>query len=89
MVCVANGRFLTLLVSGGHTMLVLTEGIGQHTVLGSTIDDSGGEASQREGECQDVLVTTLFAQQWCPLSCSRSTFRILDLSKSLSARCPR
>jgi N6-L-threonylcarbamoyladenine synthase len=36
--------FLTLLVSGGHNMLVLTSGLGSHTILGSTLDDSIGEA---------------------------------------------
>mmetsp|Transcript_156378 Transcript_156378/g.501665 ORF Transcript_156378/g.501665 Transcript_156378/m.501665 type:complete len:680 (-) Transcript_156378:65-2104(-) len=36
--------FLTLLVSGGHNMAVLSRGIGNHTILGSTIDDSIGEA---------------------------------------------
>lgn len=36
--------FVTLLVSGGHNMAVLTRGIGQHLILGSTIDDSIGEA---------------------------------------------
>ena len=36
--------FLTLLVSGGHNMLVLTKGLGSHTILGSTLDDSIGEA---------------------------------------------
>uniref|UniRef100_K1P1Q4 N(6)-L-threonylcarbamoyladenine synthase n=1 Tax=Magallana gigas TaxID=29159 RepID=K1P1Q4_MAGGI len=36
--------FLTLLVSGGHNMLVLSRGAGDHTVLGSTLDDSIGEA---------------------------------------------
>lgn len=36
--------FMTLLVSGGHNMAVLTRGIGDHTILGSTIDDSIGEA---------------------------------------------
>lgn len=36
--------FLTLLVSGGHNMSVLTRGVGHHTILGSTIDDSIGEA---------------------------------------------
>ncbi|CAJ1446727.1 unnamed protein product [Effrenium voratum] len=36
--------FITLLVSGGHNMAVLTRGVGQHTILGSTIDDSIGEA---------------------------------------------
>jgi len=33
-----------LLVSGGHNMAVLTRGVGQHIILGSTIDDSIGEA---------------------------------------------
>ena len=35
---------LTLLVSGGHSMLVLQRGPGQHAVLGETIDDAAGEA---------------------------------------------
>merc|ERR1719453_2444916 len=36
--------FLTLLASGGHSMIVLMEGIGKHTILGATLDDSAGEA---------------------------------------------
>ena len=36
--------FITLLVSGGHTMIVLTRGLGDHVIMGSTIDDSVGEA---------------------------------------------
>ena len=39
-----NFPFLTLLVSGGHNMVVLTRGIGDHRILGSTLDDSIGEA---------------------------------------------
>ncbi len=35
---------LTLLVSGGHSMIVLQEGPGKHEVLGETIDDAAGEA---------------------------------------------
>lgn len=35
---------LTLLVSGGHSMIVLQQGPGQHEVLGETIDDAAGEA---------------------------------------------
>ena len=35
---------LTLLVSGGHSMLVLQSGPGRHEVLGETIDDAAGEA---------------------------------------------
>ncbi len=33
-----------LLVSGGHTMLVLMEGHGRYRMLGSTLDDAAGEA---------------------------------------------
>jgi N6-L-threonylcarbamoyladenine synthase len=36
--------FLALLVSGGHTMLVHVEGLGQYRILGSTLDDAAGEA---------------------------------------------
>ena len=35
---------VVLLVSGGHTMLVLMEGHGRYRVLGSTLDDAAGEA---------------------------------------------
>lgn len=36
--------FLTLLASGGHTSLLLSKGLGDHVVLGGTLDDSLGEA---------------------------------------------
>ncbi|GGA81856.1 tRNA N6-adenosine threonylcarbamoyltransferase [Neiella marina] len=36
--------FVALLVSGGHTMLVKVEGIGQYQLLGESIDDAAGEA---------------------------------------------
>jgi N6-L-threonylcarbamoyladenine synthase len=35
---------VVLLVSGGHTMLVLFEGHGRYRLLGSTLDDAAGEA---------------------------------------------
>jgi len=35
---------VVLLVSGGHTMLILMEGHGQYRLLGETIDDAAGEA---------------------------------------------
>jgi N6-L-threonylcarbamoyladenine synthase len=35
---------LTLLVSGGHSLIVLAEGPGDFRVLGETIDDAAGEA---------------------------------------------
>ena len=36
--------FLALTVSGGHTSLVLAEGLGRYRVLGETVDDAAGEA---------------------------------------------
>lgn len=36
--------FLALLVSGGHSMMVAVEGIGQYDVLGESVDDAAGEA---------------------------------------------
>jgi len=35
--------FVTLLVSGGHTLLVRVDGIGRYVLLGQTIDDAAGE----------------------------------------------
>ena len=35
---------VTLLVSGGHSMIVVQRGPGQHVVVGETIDDAAGEA---------------------------------------------
>ncbi|MFQ5582645.1 MAG: tRNA (adenosine(37)-N6)-threonylcarbamoyltransferase complex transferase subunit TsaD, partial [Mariprofundaceae bacterium] len=35
--------FITLLVSGGHTMLVRVDDIGAYTVIGQTLDDAAGE----------------------------------------------
>jgi N6-L-threonylcarbamoyladenine synthase len=36
--------FIALLVSGGHSMIVKVDGIGQYTILGESIDDAAGEA---------------------------------------------
>jgi N6-L-threonylcarbamoyladenine synthase len=36
--------FLALLVSGGHTMLVLAKALGDYQLLGTTLDDAVGEA---------------------------------------------
>lgn len=36
--------FVALLVSGGHTQLVLVAGIGEYTLLGESVDDAAGEA---------------------------------------------
>ena len=37
--------FLCLLVSGGHNMLLLAHGVGQYTLMGSTLDDAVGKLS--------------------------------------------
>jgi N6-L-threonylcarbamoyladenine synthase len=36
--------FVALLVSGGHTQLMLVRGVGQYELLGETVDDAAGEA---------------------------------------------
>mgnify|MGYP000155920598 CR=1 FL=1 len=36
--------FIALLVSGGHTMLVRVDGIGEYQLLGESVDDAAGEA---------------------------------------------
>jgi N6-L-threonylcarbamoyladenine synthase len=36
--------YLMLLVSGGHTQLLIAEGVGEYRRLGTTIDDAAGEA---------------------------------------------
>ncbi|GAA0855353.1 tRNA (adenosine(37)-N6)-threonylcarbamoyltransferase complex transferase subunit TsaD [Aliiglaciecola litoralis] len=36
--------FVALLVSGGHSMMVRVDGIGQYEVLGESVDDAAGEA---------------------------------------------
>lgn len=39
-----NFPFICLLVSGGHTMIIRVDGIGQYKLLGETLDDAAGEA---------------------------------------------
>lgn len=42
--------FVALLVSGGHTMLVACEGLGQYRVLGQSLDDAAGEAFDKSAQ---------------------------------------
>jgi N6-L-threonylcarbamoyladenine synthase len=42
--------FLVLLVSGGHTLLVLVRGLREYEILGSTLDDAIGEAYDKVGK---------------------------------------
>ncbi|NOX76474.1 MAG: tRNA (adenosine(37)-N6)-threonylcarbamoyltransferase complex transferase subunit TsaD [Gammaproteobacteria bacterium] len=36
--------FVALLVSGGHTLLVAVNGVGEYRIIGDTLDDAAGEA---------------------------------------------
>ena len=69
--------FMTLLVSGGHTMIVLTRGLGDHVIMGSTIDDSVGEAFDKTarllgitevpgGKQLETLASSGEAERWNP-----------------------
>ncbi|MDP6491015.1 MAG: tRNA (adenosine(37)-N6)-threonylcarbamoyltransferase complex transferase subunit TsaD [Kiritimatiellia bacterium] len=46
--------FIALVVSGGHTMLVLVTGLGQYEVLGRTVDDAAGEAFDKGANLMDL-----------------------------------
>jgi len=46
--------FLCLVVSGGHTQLVLVEDGFRHTILGSTLDDAAGEAFDKVAKLLDL-----------------------------------
>ncbi len=45
---------VTLLVSGGHTLLVLMEGHGRYRLLGQTVDDAAGEAFDKVARYLDL-----------------------------------
>ena len=42
--------FIALLVSGGHTQLMLVDGVGRYTLLGETLDDAAGEAFDKSAK---------------------------------------
>ena len=42
--------FVALLVSGGHTQLMLVQGVGDYRLLGETIDDAAGEAFDKSAK---------------------------------------
>jgi N6-L-threonylcarbamoyladenine synthase len=46
---------ISLIVSGGHTMLVLVESELKHRVLGSTIDDAAGECFDKTGKMMGLV----------------------------------
>ncbi|MCK5122000.1 MAG: tRNA (adenosine(37)-N6)-threonylcarbamoyltransferase complex transferase subunit TsaD [Methylococcales bacterium] len=46
--------FVALLVSGGHTLLIQVDGIGQYTQLGESLDDAAGEAFDKTAKMLDL-----------------------------------
>ncbi|MCP5185413.1 MAG: tRNA (adenosine(37)-N6)-threonylcarbamoyltransferase complex transferase subunit TsaD [Pseudomonadales bacterium] len=46
--------FVALLVSGGHTQLVLVRALGDYTILGESIDDAAGEAFDKTAKLMDL-----------------------------------
>jgi N6-L-threonylcarbamoyladenine synthase len=46
--------FVALLVSGGHTQLVLVEAIGNYQLLGESLDDAAGEAFDKTAKMLDL-----------------------------------
>jgi N6-L-threonylcarbamoyladenine synthase len=42
--------FVALLVSGGHTMLLRVDGVGDYALLGETLDDAAGEAFDKTAQ---------------------------------------
>jgi N6-L-threonylcarbamoyladenine synthase len=46
--------FIALLVSGGHTQLVLVNGIGDYELLGESVDDAAGEAFDKAAKMLEL-----------------------------------
>lgn len=46
--------FVALLVSGGHTMLVAVQGVGQYQILGESIDDAAGECFDKAAKMLEL-----------------------------------
>jgi N6-L-threonylcarbamoyladenine synthase len=46
--------FLALLVSGGHTQIMMVKAIGDYTILGETLDDAVGEAFDKTAKLLDL-----------------------------------
>lgn len=46
--------FICLLISGGHSMIIRVDGIGQYKVLGDTLDDAAGEAFDKTAKLLDL-----------------------------------
>ena len=54
MVALGNGMFICLLVSGGHTQILLLHSHFEMEILGQTIDDAAGEAIDKAAKIMDL-----------------------------------
>ncbi|KAF4680627.1 putative tRNA N6-adenosine threonylcarbamoyltransferase, mitochondrial, partial [Perkinsus olseni] len=84
--------FVTLLVSGGHNMAVLTKGMGDHVILGSTLDDSVGECFDKVARLLDIHdvpggpVLEKLASQGNPRACLRELAKPLAKTRDLELK---
>ena len=46
--------FICLLISGGHSMIIRVDGVGQYKVLGDTLDDAAGEAFDKTAKMLEL-----------------------------------
>ena len=46
--------FICLLISGGHSMIIRVDGIGQYKLLGDTLDDAAGEAFDKTAKLLEL-----------------------------------
>ncbi|NPA72106.1 MAG: tRNA (adenosine(37)-N6)-threonylcarbamoyltransferase complex transferase subunit TsaD [Gammaproteobacteria bacterium] len=46
--------FICLLISGGHSMIIRVDGIGQYKLLGETLDDAAGEAFDKTAKLLEL-----------------------------------
>ena len=65
--------FLALLVSGGHTSILICHGLGDYTVLGATLDDSLGEAFDKASRLLGLRTAGLYS-----LSSIHDTLLVLE-----------
>ena len=85
-----NFPYLVLLVTGGHTMLVIAHKIGKYQILGSTLDDALGEAFDKVAKLLNLQFPggpqiELFAKKGLPsLELAQPLIRSNDCNFSFS-----
>jgi N6-L-threonylcarbamoyladenine synthase len=67
---------VALLVSGGHTQLMLVSGVGRYQLLGETIDDAAGEAFDKSAKLMGLGYPGGPALAWCAEDGDASAFKL-------------